>query len=90
MEEKDQINVGIPHRCNLQAFEDALEGNFWLDLREELDGWLEDIHLMLEDADGLLSDKDLHRLGGSAQAIRNFMDLPAIMLANAKADREEL
>ena len=81
--------VGIPHRCNLRDFEDMSDGSFWLDLREELEGWLEDIHLQLEDADGLASDKDLHRLGGNAQAIRNFMDLPMMMLQNALADREE-
>ena len=81
--------VGIPHRSNGYDFEKQIDGAFWQDLLYELEGWLEDVHLRLEDGDGMAAEKALNRLGGNAEAIRNFVDMPRQMLANLKADREE-
>jgi hypothetical protein len=63
---------------------------FWQDLVHELTAWLEDIHVALEDPDGTLIDKALHRLGGNAETLRRVLALPAILLAQIEANEERI
>lgn len=56
------------------------------DFKNQLQAWLKDIQIALEDADGTLMDKDLHRLGGNAQSIRYILGLFDVTLANLEDD----
>ena len=55
----------------------------------ELGHWLMGLHEELEDNEGNHSDKTLHRLGGSAEAIRYFKQLPETIKNNIQAQVEE-
>jgi len=87
--EKEREPIGVPKRSSLVSFRESLEGNFWLDLEDELNAWLGDVHIMLEDPDGMLTEKELNRLGGNAEAIRRFLKMPQVMIENVESDREE-
>lgn len=58
----------------------------WKDIQIELDVWLDEVHHQLENNDGEFSSRILDRLGGSAEAIRNFMDFRQVMLTNYNID----
>lgn len=60
----------------------------WKDIKDELDIWLEEIHGQLENTDGEFSSRILDRLGGSAEAIRNFRDFGEVMLTNYDIENE--
>jgi len=56
------------------------------DFKNQLQAWLKDIQIALEDSDGILMDKSLHRLGGNAQMLRYVLGLFDVTLANLEDD----
>jgi len=73
-------------KSTIEQLDNFSESFIWQDIMEELESWLKDIHKGLEDAGNTMSDKHLHRLGGNAEAVRNFMQMPEQMLMNLKDD----
>jgi hypothetical protein len=61
----------------------------WKDIQDELDVWLDEVHMQLENNDGEFSTRVLDRLGGSAEAIRNFMDFQKVIMTNYDIDMEK-
>lgn len=57
-------------------FDDFMKSTIWEDIVQEMEVWLEGLHEELEDSGGMTPDKTLHRIGGNAQAIRMFMQMP--------------
>ena len=61
----------------------------WKDMQKEMQIWLSEIHMRLENLDGELSCRDLDRLGGSAEALRNLSNFPDVLIENAKFEKRE-
>ena len=76
------------YKSSAADFEDFVKGSVWADMVDELNRWLGDIHVALEDPNGDLEDKALHRLGGNAETIRKVHLMPEILRDNIKASRE--
>ena len=65
---------------------DFSESVIWTDMKNEMDIWLSQIHEQLENHGMECSHRDLDRLGGCAEAIRNFHDIIHIMIDLADDD----
>lgn len=65
---------------------DFKESFIWKDITEELDIWLHQIHEQLENHGMASSHRQLDRLGGCAEAIRNFNDILEVLTAVAEDD----
>jgi len=78
----------IEYRSSPQDFEDFAKGPVWADMVDELNRWLDDIHVSLEDPNGDMADKSLHRLGGNAETIRKVHLMPEVIRENIKASIE--
>lgn len=76
-----------PFSTLTQVDDFILYSPIWKDMQMELKIWLSEIHLMLENLDGKLSHRDIDRLGGSAEAIRNLSNFPDVLLTNAKDEK---
>ena len=76
------------YKSSVQDFEDFVKSSVWADIVEELNLWLGDIHVSLEDPNGNMRDKLLHRLGGNAETIRKVHLMPEIIRDNIKASLE--
>ena len=61
----------------------------WKDMQMEMKIWLSELHMQLENLNGGLSHRDLDRLGGSAEAVRNLSNFPSILIANAKYEKRK-
>jgi hypothetical protein len=61
----------------------------WKDMQRELDVWLVEIHMMLENLDGEASYRALDRLGGCAEAVRNLLNFPHVLMTNADSGNRE-
>ncbi len=75
-------------RCGIREWEDFLKSHIWQDMNEEYIQWLADLHSLLEDSAGGTPDKTLHRAGGAAEAVRNMLKMPSIMIENLTQDAE--
>ena len=74
----------------VQQVEDFIKFHpVWKDMQMEMKIWLSELHMQLENLDGELSHRDLDRLGGSAEAIRNLSNFPEILIANAKYEKRK-
>ena len=78
----------IEYRSSVQEFEDFVKSSVWADMVDELNRWLGDVHVILEDPNGDLKDKALHRAGGNAETIRNVHQMPEVIRDNIKASSE--
>jgi arabinogalactan endo-1,4-beta-galactosidase len=71
-------------RSSIGQLKDFKESTIWLDISDELDIWLHQIHQELENGlvDGELaySARLLDRLGGSAEAVRNFHNMIDVLI----------
>ena len=76
------------YSCSEREFEEFEKSNLWKDMVTELTVWLGEIRNNLEDPDGSLTDKQLHKLGGNAETIRNVFRLPETVRLNIKALNE--
>ena len=76
-------------RSTYTQFEEFLTSRIWKDICDEIDSWIDDIHIELEDRDGTKSIDELKRLGGNVQACHRFKMLPKILAENLLIDREQ-
>ena len=81
---------------SLAVFEDFSQSSLWSDIQNEILDWLDAIHIELEDhytgskeCPTGLSDKELHRLGGNAQALRKVLDVMTYIIEDLKQEKEE-
>lgn len=83
----------ITYKSTAGQMEEFEKSIIWQDFLLELEDWLEGVHEMLEgsisEEGEALSDKGLHRLGGSAEAIRHFMEMPERIAKNIVDDYKE-
>jgi len=84
----DRVKVELVSSPN--EFKEWLEAQACQDFKNQLQAWLKDIQIALEDADGILMDKSLHRLGGNAQMLRYVLGLFDITLANLEDDIRDI
>ena len=84
----DRVEVELVSSSN--EFKEWAESVPCQDFKNQLQAWLKDIQLTLEDADNILLDKTLHRLGGNAEALRYAMVLLDITLANLEDDIRDI
>jgi len=84
----DRVKVELVSSPN--EYKEWLEARACQDYKNQLTAWLKDIQLTLEDADNILLDKTLHRLGGNAEALRYAMVLLDITLANLEDDIRDI
>jgi len=80
----------------LATFKDFAETSLWRDIQFELFDWLDQVHINLEDGltgtDKLpsgLTDKELHRLGGNAEAIRKMINVMDYIIQDLEQQNEE-
>ena len=73
---------------SVKDFDDFVESGVWKDIQLELNTWLEMIRISLEDPNGNLTDKALHRLGGNAETIRKVLIMPEVVRKNIMASIE--
>lgn len=82
---------------SVEAFKSFMESSVWTDMQNEMDRWINDIHEALESGVSVdmsnsrpqiieLTDKQLHRLQGSAEAVRRFKRLPEVIIDNILDD----
>lgn len=65
------------------------ESKIWLDICDELDKWLDDNHLMLEDPDGTMSLNDFKHHAAICTALRRFKAIGEYMLLDEELKEEE-
>ena len=68
--------------CSPREFEIGMNSPFWMDMKAQIEAWLEDVRDNLEDPNNIWLERTLRRLGGNAEALRNVILLPEITLAN--------
>jgi hypothetical protein len=73
----------------VRVLEEFKTSSIWEDLSEELKIWLGLIHFQLEDSQLELTDKELHRLGGNAEAIRHMQGIIDYLILNRTQQDEE-
>ena len=79
----------MSYRSSSQAFDEFMGSTVWDDMVQEMQIWLDGLHLELENQGGETPDRVLHRIGGNAQAIRVFMKMPEVIRDNIIDDRKE-
>lgn len=62
-------------RSGVGSIEDFKESTIWLDIVDELDMWLGQLHGQLENHGLEASHRELDRLGGCCEAVKNFKDI---------------
>lgn len=80
-------------RSTIGQLRDFYASAIWNDIVEELDMWLGQIHGQLENHGLVAEHRELDRLGGCAEAIRNFKDILTVLVGLAednKAGRETI
>ena len=78
----------MEYRSTPKMFEEFVKTSIWVDIKGELNKWLEDIRTILEDVEGNLDFGDLKRLQGSADAVRNMMNLPENVMDSIEEDNK--
>jgi len=74
-------------RSTKGQIEEFKESFIWLDILDELDMWLGQLHEQLENHSLEATHRDLDRLGGCCEAIRNFADILTVL--SSLADHED-
>jgi len=74
----------------VQQVEDFIKFHpVWKDMQMEMKIWLSELHMLLENLDGELSHRDLDRLGGSAEAVRNLSNFPDVLRINEEVGKRK-
>ena len=76
----DRVKVELD--CSPREFEIGMDTPFWRNMRAQIEAWLKDVQISLEDPDNVHPEKTLRRLGGNAEAMRHILILPEVTLAN--------
>ena len=74
-------------RCSIGQLRDIKAGPFWKDVEEELGVWLLQVHEQLENHGMAATHRELDRLGGAAEAVRNFSDIIEVLIGLAEDDQ---
>jgi hypothetical protein len=74
------------YHSSASAFEKFLRSNIWRDMQYELNAWLNDIHLKMEDPEG---EKHMYKFIGNAETIRNVLAMPGEIKDNIIDDSQE-
>ena len=74
-------------RTSARDWTDFAKSPVWLDMSEELNVWINDLHQQMENPE--LSAELWRRLQGNIEAIRNVLNMPLILAENLKAQEEE-
>ncbi len=77
----------MTYRSSAEEFNSFMKSAIWSDILQEMNNWLDDIHKGLENPSGEIDDKGLHRLGGNAETVRNFMKMPEVIRDNITEER---
>jgi hypothetical protein len=75
-------------RCSIGQLRDIKAGPFWQDVEDELKVWLLQVHEQLENSGLSASHRELDRLGGCCEAIRNFSDIFTVLIGLAEENTE--
>ena len=76
-------------RSTLGQLKDFKESVIWADIVEELQIWLDQIRDGLENPGMQVEHRMLDRLGGCAEAIRNFSNIMDVLVALVEDDQGE-
>ena len=68
----------IAFLCTYSQHKEFHTSNLWLDYMNEVQGWIEDIQLMLEQESDI---QEIYRFQGRLQACREFLTIPQRILA---------
>lgn len=61
----------------------------WPEVKEELEVWIDQLRMILEDSEDSTSLKDIHQAQGSLRALRNVLQLPEQLLDQKQSNEEE-
>ena len=67
---------------------DFQQSGVWRDMQSELQEWIEDLQMILEDPDGTLEVEVLSVTRGSIRALRNVLVMPQIITDNLIEDSD--
>ena len=84
----DRVEVELVSSPN--EFREWLKAPACQDYRNQLEAWLKDVQITLEDPDNILLEKTLRRLGGNAEALRYALVLLDVTLANLEDDIRDI
>lgn len=68
---------------------ERLLGLLWPTIKEELEVWINQLQLILEDSEDSVTLKDIHQAQGSLRALRSVIQMPEQLLANKQVDDEK-
>ncbi len=77
-------------RSSAGQLEEFKKTIIWLDVLDELESWLSDIHSMLENHEVKLSHRELDRLGGNAEAFHRFEHILDYMINSIEIEQEDM
>ena len=84
----DRVEVELLSSPN--EFKEWLEAPACQDYKNQLQAWLKDVQIALEDPDNILLEKTLRRLGGNAEALRYALVLLDVTLENLENDVRDI
>lgn len=67
-------------RSTIGQVTDFSTSNVWKDICDEIDIWLRQVRLELENLDLELSHRALDQLSGCAKALRNVKNIPEVLI----------
>ena len=73
-------------KSTIGQLRDFKESFIWQDMCEELDVWLEQVREQLEDPDSVFDDRQIHKLQGNAETIRNTKNIVDILIGLAEEE----
>ena len=76
-------------RSSIGQLEEFKKTIIWLDVLDELEIWLRDVHSMLENDKLVLDHRELDRLGGNAEAFHKFEKILDYMIDNIELEQQE-
>ncbi len=71
-------------KSSIGQLRDFKSSAIWQDITSELEVWLGQIHEQLENIGVAMEPRELDRLGGCAEAIRNFHDIVDVLIGLAE------
>lgn len=68
---------------------ERLIGLLWPEFKEEIEVWIEQLRMILEDSNDEVSLREIHQAQGSLRALRNVLQLPETILEQKQSNEEE-
>lgn len=63
-----------------EGFKAGMEGPFWQEILGEIESWIPDLQIMLEDPNGDYTEQQYQQARGSLRALRNITGMAEVML----------